>query len=38
MYQIISNSEHEPMVNMDFILEEAYEKPFKPFYGVMDEF
>ncbi|MCX5806987.1 MAG: DUF1926 domain-containing protein [Proteobacteria bacterium] len=38
MHLIICIHNHQPVGNMDFILEEAYEKAYKPFFEVMDEF
>jgi 4-alpha-glucanotransferase len=38
MHLIICIHNHQPVGNMDFILEDAYEKAYRPFFEVMDEF
>ncbi len=38
MHLIICIHNHQPVGNMDFILEEAYEKSYKPFFEILDEF
>jgi 4-alpha-glucanotransferase len=38
MHLIICIHNHQPVGNMDFILEEAYARAYKPFFDAMEEF
>jgi 4-alpha-glucanotransferase len=38
MHLILCIHNHQPVGNMDFILEEAYARSYKPFFDVMEEF